>query len=67
MCLYVYDISCDALVYCYACDEIGNGSPVWAPDSLKKVISKPVDNKYVELKEDSKKENKSKKSVTIQE
>jgi hypothetical protein len=51
VCMYVYDLSCDTLVYCYALDEMGNGIVTWAPETLKNTLNPKAEVKYVELKE----------------
>ena len=50
MCMYLYDLSCDILVYCYILDERCNGEAIWAPAELKAVLH-PNNPYYTELAE----------------
>ena len=50
MCMYLYDLSCDILVYCFILDEKSNGEAAWAPPDLKAVLN-PNNPYYTELAE----------------
>jgi len=68
MCMYLYDLSTDVLIYCYAIDELVNKEAQWAPEQLKAIVH-PVNPAYQELNSGGKKtdpSNDGKKKVRIQ-